>query len=387
MRRNPLLSILVGIVLTAIGLFSAVALALAQPNRDDTVSALIAVQDEAGRPIPYITVWGFEEVDPKDSEYASSHLGAADLWRMTQRYGAQHEIISNYHYAKPVDGIDIFGMGGPEGTVLEDMRYADFVGNGKKYPRPDMWHFGFTFMKRGYWPGKVEFNVAKSEELVKATVTLKRNPAEAIETVAYIKTFELVRYHLSRFEHIAITAENKAKARKFAMDLEGAAQQAMAAGDKAAAARIYARMRFLPEIILELDGPVHMAGFRMSEAASPESKRVMDLALQLDPHNLYVWMETVHQQIKTPPGTPLDKWRLAYLEQLDNIIAQYGESAWPGVYKDRASLLVSMGNYVRAHELYLQAAQLEPKYGDWDRELGKLKAEMELKKVPIPEGW
>lgn len=376
---------LLGIVLTAIGIYSADT--LAQPNLDDTVSALIAVQDEAGRPIPYVTVWGFEDVDPKDSEYASRMLGAADLWRMTQRYDSLHEIISDCIFAKPLAEIDIFGMGGPDGDVVEDMRYANFVGNGKKSPRPDMWHFGFTFMKRGYWPGKVEFNVAKNETLVKATVTLKRNPAEAIETAAYINTFERVRYHLSWFKNIAITAENKAIARKFAIDLESAAQQAMAAGDKATAARIYARMRFLPEIILELDGPVHMAGFRITDAESPASKRVMDLALQLDHHNLYVWMETVHQQINTPPGTPLDKWRLSYLEQLDNIIAQYGESVWPSVYEARASLLVSMGNYVRAHELYLQAAQLEPKYGDWDRELTKLKTAMKLKKVPIPEEW
>lgn len=381
-----MLKMLVSLTLAAMGLCCTVV--QAQSNLKDTVTAQIVVQDEAGRPIPYVTVWAFEDLSPGHTAFPGEHLGAADLWRVTERYGALHEEISDDSASKPLSGIHVAPMGDRAGIVLEEMNYTESTGRRKNYARPDIWHFGFTFMKRGYFPGMVEFNVPKSQTSAQATVTLKRNPAEPIETAPYIETFERVRYQLSRFNDVAITQENQAIAKGFGNDLEAAAQQAIAVGDKTAAARIYARMRLMPKIIHESDGTVNIAGFLEGEAGSPEAKRAMRMAFELDPHNLYVWMDRAcfGDQSFTPAKETLNQWQRRCIVQLEQIIAQHGESVWPDVYARRAGLYGALGDYARARELYLQGAEMEPRY-DWNGYLVSMKDTMKFEKVPIPDGW
>ena len=383
--HSTLLRTLFGIILTVVGLYSDGA--LAQPHPKDAVAVHIAVQDEAGQPIPYVTVWGFIDIDPQIPHYAIFHVGADDLWRMTQRYGPLHEIISDHLAGKPLAELGIFGMGDAAGEVMEAMDFLEIVGHRKNYFRPDPWHFGFSLLKRGYFPGKVEFSVAKNQTSAEATVVLKRNPAEAINSAPYMQSFERVRYQMSRFQFVGPLNESQATTRSFATQLGAAAQQAVAAGDRATAARIYARMRLLPKIVHETNGSSESSGLVISDVNSAESMRAMDMAFQLDPHNLYVWMSTMDRQITVARDAPQEERARGLRDQLDKIIAQYGESAWPTVYDLRALMCVVLGDYARAHDLYLQAAQLEPKYTDWDKKLAALKAEMARKKVPIPEGW
>lgn len=50
------------------------------------IDVVIKVQDESGKPIPYVTVWQYIQADPKHIQERESHLEMEDLWRVTMRY-------------------------------------------------------------------------------------------------------------------------------------------------------------------------------------------------------------------------------------------------------------------------------------------------------------
>lgn len=77
------------------------------------IEGKIGIEDEAGVPIPYVTVWSAVEQPAEHTRAAvwpAAHLSVADLWRVAQRYGALHDIISSFG-DKPVPYLGIQPMG------------------------------------------------------------------------------------------------------------------------------------------------------------------------------------------------------------------------------------------------------------------------------------
>lgn len=351
---------------------------------DDTISVMIRVQDESGKPIPFVTVWNAIEYDRQhvsDNGFYQS-LQISDLWRVTERYGALHDVIARYG-DKPVNTIRIPVLADAEGIFREPLDYQEATGKGNHYARPDSMRFGYTFMKRGYFPGKVDFTLSKNENRVEATVTLKRNPDESLETEPYMQAFARLRYELSDTrKNTSMTPDNQQRMMGLQERMEETAQQALAAGDKQAAARIYSRMRYMPSLNI-IDGRI--AGWNQGDANSEQAKRALDKAYELDPDNLYVWMQTYLRRMKLPPNPTREQRAAAALQEVEKLIAAKGNAVWPRYFENRAGGYALLGDYTKAYRLYLEAAQREPKYMDWSKAIEKLKKEMQGKGVAIPE--
>lgn len=254
-----------------------------------TIEATIRIEDETGVPIPYVTAW-FAMEQPVEHTRATvwpaAHLSVADLWRITQRYGALHDIISSCG-EKPVPYLGVPVMGNAEGTF--DVRLA-----------------------------------------------------------------------------------------RLRDQLEQTAQQAIAAGDKKAAARIYSRMRYLPSLNI-VNGQI--AGYSQADPTSAQARHALDLAYQLDPKNLYVWMHTYGRRAVFPPNASREDRIRVNLPLLEKMIAANGEKIWPLYYSVRASSYASLGDFTTARRLYLEAKKMEPKFDDWDRDIEALKRKMKLSGV------
>lgn len=356
---------------------------LAAAAHADTIGVAITIQDEAGKPIPYVAVWSAIEFDRKHVTDEAGHkaLTVDDLWRVTLRYSELHDIICEVG-DKPVASLRVPAMGDEAGIFREELDYAEVTGRENHFARPDPLSFGYTFIKRGYLPGKVSFTVARNQSSVEAAVTLKRNPSEALETQPYLQTFARLRYELSDARRNAdLTEENQRRMLALPDRMEQAAQQALAAGDKPAAARIYSRMRYLPRPDI-VDGRI--TGWIDGDAGSREARRAMERAYELDPDSLYVWMQTYMRRRSLLPNPTTEERIAAALYEVDKLIAAKGDAVWPQYFADQAAGHALLGHFETAYRLYREAERREPKYMDWSTALKPLRTEMKNQGIAIP---
>lgn len=345
------------------------------------IEGKIRVEDEAGVPIPYVTVWSAVEQPAEHTRatvWPAAHLSVADLWRVTQRYGAQHDIVSSFG-DKPVPYLGIPAMGNAEGTFDVLLDYQNETGKGNSFARPDPLTFGYTFLKRGYLPGRIVFAVNRNENHVEATVKLVRNSGEAVVSPPYVQAFDRVRYELSDDQKNKVqTPENERRLVLLRDQLAQAAQQAIAAGDNRVAAHIYSRMRYLPSLNI---GNGQIAGYQQADPTSAQARHALDLAYQIDPEDPYVWMHTYGRRAVYPPNASIEDRIRVNLPLLEKMIAANGDKIWPLYYSVRAGSNASLGDYPTARRLYLEAKKMEPKYNDWDRDIEDLKLKMKLRGV------
>ncbi|MEQ1591792.1 MAG: tetratricopeptide repeat protein [Thiobacillaceae bacterium] len=349
---------------------------------NDIVNITVKVQDETGHPIPFVTVWQFVQINPAHVKDTSLDLTMEDLWRCTLRYRETAEYAINYGL-KPVPLLQIPVMGNGEGEVHDVIDYQRITGKGNHFPRPDPLVFGYTFMKRGYFPNKLAFTLPKGVGQAEGVVTLKRDPSDPIDDSPYMQAYDRIRYELSdTHKNTAMSRENHFRQEGLRQELELAAQQALAANDNKAAARIYIRMRYLPELTF-LDGRI--AGFKQTNIESERSKLAFKRAGELDPTNLFIQMETIGTRF---PASATQEERIRKnAAQLDALIAKYGDAVWPEMLRWRASSYANLGDYTKARTLYLEAAKLEPKFTDWNKLVDDLKLSMGRKGVPVPADW
>lgn len=346
---------------------------------DDTINVTVRIQDEVGVPIPYVTVWRAVEYDTAQvkSDGQFQYLRSEDLKRITLRYAWSHDIASRFG-DKPIPTLGIASLGDAEGVLREEINYTDQTGRGNNFQRPDPLRIAYSFIKKGYFPGFVDFSVPRSQQSAQAVVTLKRNPDEALESASYMMEFARLRYELSKPQDRSMTVQNQRRFEEIARQFEQAAQDAIAAGDKRYAARIYARMRYLPSVKLGGDATIEIRGISMGDAASEQARRAMEMAYQLDPDNLFVKMNSYGRGLTYPSGaTKADRIRIN-LPALEKLISEGGTSIWPFYYAVRAASYVELGDYAKARQLYLDAARLEPRYTDWNKAIKDMKLRMKM---------
>lgn len=351
---------------------------------NDKIEVSIKVQDAAGRPIAFVTVWKFVRIDAKHVAHPKLNLTMEDLWRATLRYQETAEFAIEYG-ERPLPEMLVPTMGDQRGQVIDVVDYQSLTGSGNEYRRPDPLAFGYTFSKRGYRPARVDFLVSKGKDHVDAVVTLERDPGQELRARPYLETYERVRHELSdTAKNREMTTDNLRRLEGLREELELAARQAIDAGDTKSAARIFVRIRYMPELAV-IDGRI--AGFKQSNLSSDRSERALQRAYELDPDNLFVWMNTYGKRVSYPPGASDSERIRINLQQIEQIIASGGESVWPIIYQRRASSYAALGEYAKARKLFLEAASLEPKHVDWEQQISKLKQDMHRSDIPVPADW
>ncbi len=351
---------------------------------NEKINVNLKVQDEAGRPIPFVTVWQFVKFDPTHTNGSDISLTMEDLWRCTVRYQDTFEYVVE-HGDKPVRSILVPRMGNQQGEVRHVLDYEEITGRSNRYSRPAPLAFGYTLMKRGYEPGKVEFLLHKDAKNADAMLTLKRDLSQEIEDRPYLQMYDRIRYELSDTQlNTALNLENNRRIAALCKGLEQAAQMAIAADDNRAAARIYARMRYLPELTIVNN---RVAGFSQTNPSSAQSEQMLQRALELDPENLFVWMHTIQKRTNNHMTISPKARTIQNIAELEALIEKHGAAAWPEIFRWRAGSYANLGDFATARNRYLEAARLEPKFTDWNERIEDMKRAMRMKNIPVPSDW
>jgi hypothetical protein len=318
MTRKGFLSLLVAVNLAPCWILGAMR---------DEIDVTLKIVDEQGSPIPHATVWGY--VLPSQEPLA---LDAEDLWRLTTSYQSSFEFATPFNPIVPA--LLVHPMGDRDGRASIKIDYK-FL-NGSAAQRPARMSIGFTAMKRGYVPSRIDFAVMRESRL-SGTVVLKRDPASAPETQPYLVNVERLRYDLSDTRrNEQISQRNAERIERLRKELEATARQALDADDKKAAARIYARMQYLPSIRFINGKP---AGFAQSDPYSEQSWGYFEKAYSLDSANSYIAAEYVFRRgsqrfggKKYNRNNASDEQRHAfneYLGVLHSLMGAHGPEIWP----------------------------------------------------------
>lgn len=331
---------------------------------EDKIDVTIKIQDESGKPIPYVTVWQYVMPDLKHVDSIVAYPDMNDLWRVATRYKNTAEHVVRYG-EQLIYHFHVLEMGNNDGIARTTLNYKELMGKRNNYKRPDPMNFGFTFIKHGYLSGKVEFNLPRSDDKVEATVVLKRDPNQEIETAPYIQEFERLRYLLSdTTKDFELGQNNRPRTVELEKALEAAAQQAIAAGDKKAAARIYIRMRYLPDVVLS----DRVVSYGHVNRESKRSKRVWALAQELDPDNLFIQMFSIYDGYGDEfhdLTTSKEELYQRKLDAIEKVIQKHELAVWPKLYVWRANLYLRLNQPEKARLLYDEIMNIEPKYYDW----------------------
>lgn len=344
----------------------------------DTISVCLRVRDEAGASVPHVTVWAATEYEAhhlKDfGPYQS--LKADDLWRVAQRYGNLHDLIAEYG-DKPLAMLRIRHMSDATGLFLDVIDYQNETGKGNRHRRPDPLRFCYVVLKHGYLPARAQFNVPRGEDEVEATVTLRRDRERMPESQAYLRAYDAIRHELSNTaKNAAMTLSNHQRLEDLKGKLEQTALAAIAAGDRAAAARMYVRLAFTPQLIFS-EGRI--CGFSQARPKPELLERAMEKAWQLDPSNLYLIMRSYHREGAFSGIHGQQERMRARLEMVQSMIETYGERIWPVYYEIRAMCHAELGEFELAGRLYREAEELEPRFMDWKGEVVDMRRRMELR--------
>ena len=294
----------------------------------DSIAVNIRLRDEAQAPVAHVTVWSATEYEPHHLRDFGPYqaLKVDDLWRAAQRYGGLHDIITEYG-DKPLTMLKVRHMSDGSGIFLDVLDYQSETGKGNRHRRPDPLSFGFVFLKHGYLPAKAQFLVAKGQNQVDAVVTLRRERSRPLENQPYMRAYEDIRHQLSYTgKNAAMTMANHNRLEDIRSRLEDTAMQAVAAGDRAAAARMFIRMSFMPQLIF-MDGRIQ--GFSQARPKPEIVDRAMSMAYQLDPSNLYLVMRRYHRDANFLDKKGREERIRARLELVQSMIEAYGEKIWP----------------------------------------------------------
>jgi hypothetical protein len=294
----------------------------------------LTILDEEGGPIPHATVWAY--VLPRKNPLA---LDAADLRRLALRYRETFDLAAEFN---PILSRQlILPMGDARGKATWSLSYQRLEGS--QAVRPAAVSLGFAVMKRGYLPAFVDFAVT-DQSSVRGDVVLKRDPALQGALPPYLQEFDRLRFELSdtrRNQDISEAGHQRVEGLRVAM--QAAAEQAISAGDRPAAARIYARMQYLPVVRFVQGRP---AGFAQADPYSEQSWGYLLKAHELDAANPYVAAERLSRDgaerfggRRYQPQTASEAQRQAFeafLAEARRLMSEHGEQIWPALRKSLA---------------------------------------------------
>lgn len=298
---------------------------------DRPIDVQLTITDEQGRPIPHATVWAY--VLPRGNPLA---LDAADLRRLALRYRDTFEIAARFNPIVPYQIVVPMGDAGGKATWTLSYQWLE----GSEAVRPPAVSMGFAVMKRGYLPAFVDFAVT-DQRSVRGDVVLKRDPALPGALPPYLQEFDRLRFELSdtrRNQDISEAGHQRVEGLRVAM--QAAADQAISAGDRPAAARIYARMQYLPVVRFVQGRP---AGFAQSDPNSEQSWGYLLKAYELDPANPYIAAKRLFRDgaerfggRRYEPQTATEAQRRAFeafLAEARRLMSEHGDQIWPAFHE------------------------------------------------------
>lgn len=299
-------------------------------RRSQMIEVELSVTDPNGTAISFPTIWGY--VSPRRSPLT---LGAEDLWRVTDRYQKSSEFaVSNTPY-RPVPMLSVWPLGNAQGIRSIPIDYERLEGAGSQ--RPAELKIGFTAMKQGFRPGRLDI-VCREEKLLRGRIVLTpESTSVAWETGA---DFDSLLFRLSELDLDEPSDRIHQQLVQLRRELETIAARAASAGNQKLAARIYARMQYLPQTRI-VDGRV--AAITRSDPYSSQSWDYLGKAYGLDSSNPYIAAEYLFRRgsdefggNRYHPDSASAERRRAFedfLQSLHVLMRMSGTEIWPEFHK------------------------------------------------------
>jgi hypothetical protein len=351
----------------------------------ERVAVELAIHNEAGESVPYATVWSFHDPCTNVRERLSLCLNAADAQRLASRLRDSFEFVQSGLVPLPM--LLVPRAGDVSGMFRDNVESESLA---VKSSASGSIRVGYVILKRGYLPAAVEFEAKERHARFEATVVLKRDPTQSRSSAPYVAAFERLRYELSDIAaNEQMSAANQARLQRIRGELEEVARQALAAADKPAAARAYGRLAWMPALTL-IDGRI--AGFEQAKF----DQDMLNRAVDLDRANPFLQGAALRARARAiekrlQPGKMNAQERAVYddfLRENEEWVRRTDAAVWP---RDRLLLwhdFANIGDWERAYQWIKAAQAAEPKYEDYERRSFKdLKAQMQLRGVPVPAHW
>jgi len=260
--------------------------------------------------------------------------------------------------------------------------------------RPDMTLIGYAFMRRGYLTKVAQIQADAKQCHFDLNIVLEPDPvAPPKPDCEYQTSFDRIRFELSDSrKNERMSGSNETRLAKIRSVMELAARQAIEAGDRRTAAKIYARMETLPTLTY-VNGQI--VGFKQTDTEAPENRVAIFKAIELDPNNDYLAMRAVREKgrqviasLSRPIMTKEDRERmLAFVEIEEDAMAKHGDHAWMfdrvGLFYDYARLEL----WEKAYQELRRLRQFEPHGDNYDNMLSDLKFRMKRAGVEAPKEW
>jgi hypothetical protein len=351
----------------------------------ERVAVEVTIQDEAGARVPHVTVWSFHDPCTNVKERLSLCLTATDAQRLADRLRDSFEFVQFGLVPLPMLLVPL--AGNANGMFRDNLESESLA---VKSSATGSIRVGYVFLKRGYLPVAVEFEAKERQARFEATVVLKRDPTQPRSDASYVEAFERLRYELSyTAANAQMTTSNQARLQRIRGELEQVAQQALAAGDKPAAARAYGRLAWMPSLTI-IDGRV--SGFEQAKFDQDMLNRAVDLDTANPLLGGFLQLRRAAEFPKrTRVATMNADERTAYVDFVERF-ARWAEEnrsqAWPRFLLQPYVGFMNLGDWERAYQWIKAAQAAEPKYEDYEsRSLKDLKAQMQLRGVPVPAHW
>jgi hypothetical protein len=207
-------------------------------------------------------------------------------------------------------------------------------------------YVNYVFFKRGYLPAKLELRLKNRSASVTEKIVLQADPASppglAPNNTDYMREFERLRYLVADSDLSVSLSQQTLE--EIWNGLEKCAEQALSAGDKHTAARIYLRMQYFPSL-RRSDGNVY--GFSKWDSNSPRGIEMFNRAIALNDGSAYFTAERnrearrtlVAELRKAEPSTKAEllKKYAFLIHETEQIIEKFGDQLWPYVYSLLAS--------------------------------------------------
>lgn len=341
----------------------------------------VEVHDEAGKPIPYVTLWGGRS--PYSSDNPFSDLKSDDLLRTAARYGSLPHRVTYFY--RPTPGSHVFPMadsGGQSEIVL------DYTSGP---PRPSEVTINLAFIKAGYVTEFRSLVAGTMQNRFELDVVLKRDPAQRAQK-DYEAEFDRIRYELSDIKKNAqIKPENQKRLEELRAQLERVAETAVAEKNNDLAAVAYEYISRMPEITIKesADG-TRMTGFDQTGVNSARNKAAFNRALDLaetEPNLLLEKMMRDYERKGVPMHSPLktdaDKAGYRqYVKQLEPFVNEHAERLWPDNVGRPIYANIHIGEYEKACAALERLSKFEPRYDDYEKSLKNLNSEFSYRRSP-----
>lgn len=335
--------------------------------------------DEAGKPVPYVTLWG--GWIPYDKTTPYEDIAADDLVRLANRYQTFPQRVTHFHH--PVPALSVFRMVDANGAAETLIKFDQGP------PRPPEITISLAFIKSGYVTEFRQLVAGTMQNRFELDVVLKRDPAQRTQK-DYEAEFDRIRYELSDIKKNAqITPENQKRLEGLRTQLERVAETAVADKANDLAAVTYEFISRLPEItIKESPDGTRMTGFDQTGVNSARNKAAFSRALDLvetEPNLLLEKMMRDYERKGVPMHSSLktdaDKAGYRqYVNQLEPFVEKHAEQLWPDNVGRPIYANVHIGEYEKSCAALERLSKFEPRYDDFEKSLKNLNEEFSFKR-------